>query len=149
MSILGKHKVAKIVATALASSGLLLGAANAAQAEQLNSTWNTNPQGVSGASAEGTQWKTTSGGNWYIHVKGKVWDTASDSKSARVRVKIVDSGGQAAYFRATNSGGHDSAPKSFEWSFHNVQKVWITECTLSNGPSSEQCGKEWKIYSHL
>jgi hypothetical protein len=148
MSILGQGRVVKSVVTAVASIGLVLGAANAAQAEQLNATWNTNPQGVAGASGEGTQWKTTSGDSWRIHVKGKVWDTASDSKSARILVKLLDSGGQTTEFRATNSGGHDSAPVAFEWSFYNAQKVWITECTYS-GSAGEDCGHEWKIYSRF
>ena len=146
--MLWKNTVAKTIATAVASAGLLLGTGGVAYAEQLNATWDTNPQGVAGASGAGTQWKTTSGSNWRIHVKGKVWDTASDNKSARVRVKIRDSGGQASYFRATNSGGHDSTPVSFEWSFYNVQKVWITECTFNN-VSGEDCGKEWQIYSRF
>ncbi|MGY0231504.1 hypothetical protein [Longispora urticae] len=131
----------------LAGVGLALGASGIAHADVINSYWNTNPEGVAGASGEGDLWKTTSGSNWDVHVRGKVWDTAGDSKSARIRVKVRNSGGQISYHRATNSGGHNSTPKSFEFGFRNAQKVWITECTFNVW--GEDCGKEWQIYSRF
>jgi hypothetical protein len=147
MSIVTKPRVARMLAATVASIGLALGLAGTAHAEQLNTYWNTNPEGVAGASGEGSQWKTTSGSNWRIYVSGTVWDTAGDSRNGRIRIKIRNSGGQVSYYRTTTSGGHGSS-KGFTYNFYNVQKIWITECAVSS-VWGEDCGKEWQIYSRF